>query len=321
MAIVTLRELLDAAGRGGYGVGAFGISNMEQARAIADATIETQSPVIVMLSHKSIQYAGARYLAHLARAVAEECEGLAVCVHLDHGTTYEACIEAIDLGCSSVMIDASLMPDGRTPASYEHNVETTARVVEAARARGVSVEGELGTLGSIDAARDGQLAQLTDPAQAEDFVERTGVDALAVAIGTSHGAYKFDRPPGADLLAMDVIEEIHRRLPETHLVMHGASSVPPELIEEVNRHGGELRPTFGVPIEELQRGIAAGVRKINVDTDGRLAMTAAVRRALVERPGDYDPRVWLAPTIDAMREVVAARMRQFGQAGHGRDIA
>jgi fructose-bisphosphate aldolase class II len=242
-----------------------------------------------------------------------------VVLHQDHGNSPETCISAIDLGFTSVMMDGSLLEDGKTPADFDHNVQVTREVVDYAHARGVSVEGELGTLGGIeDGVGSGEI-HLTDPDQAVDFVELTGVDALAVAIGTSHGAYKFSRAPDRSVLAIDLVEQIHDRLPQTHLVMHGSSSVPKELVDEINRYGGSIRPTWGVPIPEIQQGIRHGVRKINVDTDSRLAITGAIRKAFAESPEEFDPRSYLGPARNEMRRVVAERMMQFGQAGHAAD--
>jgi fructose-bisphosphate aldolase class II len=238
-----------------------------------------------------------------------------VALHLDHGNEPATCFSAIEQGFTSVMMDGSLLADGKTPSDFEYNVRVTREVVERAHESGVTVEGELGTLGGIEDGHGSGEVHLTDPDQAVEFVERTGIDALAVAIGTSHGAYKFSRPPDGQVLAMHLIEEIHRRLPDTHLVMHGSSSVPKSLVDEINRYGGELKPTWGVPVEEIQQGIKHGVRKINVDTDARLAMTGAIRKVFAEDPGEFDPRKYLSPARDAMKAVYAERMQQFGQAG------
>ncbi|HET9719150.1 MAG TPA: ketose-bisphosphate aldolase [Solirubrobacteraceae bacterium] len=319
MPLVSMRQLLDEAARGGYGVGAFNVNNMEQIQGIMEAARETASPVIVQASRGARSYAGDRFLLHLMLAAAEEYPEVPVALHQDHGNSPETCMSAIDLGFTSVMMDGSLLEDGRTVADYEYNVAVTREVVEYAHARGVTVEGELGTLGGIEDGVGSGEVHLTDPAQAEDFVERTGIDALAVAIGTSHGAYKFSRRPDGQILAMSLIEEIHRRLPDTHLVMHGSSSVPQALIDRINAAGGSMRAAFGVPVEEIQTGIRHGVRKVNVDTDGRLAITAAVREALAEDPADFDPRRFTRAARDGMRAVVAERMRQFGQAGHAND--
>lgn len=319
MPLVSMRQLLDEAARGGYGVGAFNVTNMEQIQGIMEAARETRSPVIVQASRGARSYAGDGFLYHLMLAASEAYAEIPVALHQDHGNSPETCISAIDLGFTSVMMDGSLMPDGRTVSDYEYNVAVTREVVEYAHARGVTVEGELGTLGGIEDGVGSGEVHLTDPEQAIDFVTRTGIDALAVAIGTSHGAYKFRRRPDGQILAMGVIEEIHRRLPDTHLVMHGSSSVPQELIDRINAAGGNMAPAFGVPVEEIQQGIRHGVRKVNVDTDGRLAITAAVREALLAEPSNFDPRLFTRASRDGMRNVVAERMRQFGQAGHAAD--
>jgi fructose-bisphosphate aldolase class II len=278
-----------------------------------------KAPVILQCSRGALAYAGKNYVRHLVLAAAESAPEIPIVLHLDHGDRPETCLDAIELGFTSVMMDGSLLADGKTPSDYAYNVDVTRRVVEAAHAKGVSVEGELGTLGGIEDGHGSGEVHLTDPDQAVDFVEKTGVDALAVAIGTSHGAYKFTAPPTGEVLAMDLIEEIHRRLPDTHLVMHGSSSVPKHLVDHINAHGGHIRPTWGVPVEEIQQGIRHGVRKINVDTDLRLAMTGAIREVLSEDPGEFDPRSYLKEARAAMRDVVAERMRQFGQAGHAGD--
>jgi fructose-bisphosphate aldolase class II len=319
MPLVSMRQLLDEAALGGYGVGAFNVNNMEQIQGIMDAAQETASPVIVQASRGARAYAGDRFLLHLMLAAAEEYPEIPVALHQDHGNSPQTCISAIDLGFTSVMMDGSLHADGATMADYEYNIEVTREVVEYAHARGVTVEGELGTLGGIEDGVGSGEVHLTDPEQAVDFVQRTGIDALAVAIGTSHGAYKFSRRPDGETLAMGVIEEIHARLPETHLVMHGSSSVPAELIERINAAGGAMRPAFGVPVEEIQQGIRHGVRKVNIDTDGRLAITAAVREAVRDNPSDFDPRTFTRASRHGMMAVVAERMRQFGQAGHAGD--
>jgi fructose-bisphosphate aldolase, class II len=319
MALVALRQLLDEAAVGKYGVGAFNVNNLEQIQAIMEAADETESPVIVQASRGARAYTNDVFLIAMMRAAADLYPTIPVALHQDHGNSPETCISAIDLGFTSVMMDGSLLADGKTPADFDYNVRVTSEVVEYAHARGVSVEGELGTLGGIeDDVGSGEI-HLTDPDQAVEFVERTGVDALAVAIGTSHGAYKFTRPPDAEVLAMDLIEEIHERLPGVHLVMHGSSSVPAHLVDEINRYGGEIRQTWGVPVEEIQSGIRHGVRKINVDTDSRLAMTGAIRKVLSESPEEFDPRSYLTEARKAMQETVAERMVQFGQAGHAGD--
>src|SRR5918992_750682 len=319
MALVTMRQLLDEAANGGYGVGAFNVNNLEQVQAIMEAARETGSPVIIQASRGARKYANDRFLYHLMEAATEVYPEISVALHQDHGNSPETCKSAIDLGFTSVMMDGSLMDDGKTPADFEYNVRVTREVVEMAHEVGVTVEGELGTLGGIEDGVGSGEVHLTDPDQAVDFVERTGIDALAVAIGTSHGAYKFPRRPDGQILAMRLIEEIHRRLPHTHLVMHGSSSVPASLIERINAAGGRMAPAFGVPVEEIQLGIRHGVRKVNVDTDGRLAITAAAREALAAEPGEFDPRHVTRACREAMRDVVAERMRQFGQAGHARD--
>lgn len=319
MALVSMRQLLDEAARGGYGVGAFNVNNMEQIQGIMEAARETRSPVIVQASRGARSYAGDRFLYHLMLAAAEHYPEIPVALHQDHGNSPRTCMSAIDLGFTSVMMDGSLMEDARTVADYEYNVQVTREVVGYAHARGVTVEGELGTLGGIEDGTGSGEVHLTDPDQAVDFVARTGIDALAVAIGTSHGAYKFTRPPDGETLAMGLIEEIHRRLPDTHLVMHGSSSVPAALIDTINAHGGHMAPAYGVPVAEIQQGIRHGVRKVNVDTDGRLAITAGVRRALAQAPEDFDPRHFNRAARDGMKAIVAERMVQFGQAGHAGD--
>jgi fructose-bisphosphate aldolase class II len=319
MPLVSMRQLLDEAAAGGYGVGAFNVNNMEQIQALFEAAAETRSPVVVQASRGARSYTNDRFLIHLMQAAVELYPDVPVALHQDHGNSPETCLSAVEQGFTSVMMDGSLLEDGKTPSDFEYNVRVTKEVVDAAHAVGVTVEGELGTLGGIEDGHGSGEVHLTDPDQAVEFVERTGIDALAVAIGTSHGAYKFTKPPTGDVLAMELIEEIHRRLPDTHLVMHGSSSVPKHLVDEVNRYGGEIRETWGVPVEEIQRGIQHGVRKINVDTDARLAMTGAVRKALAEAPGEFDPRHYLKPAREAMKAIYVERMTQFGQAGHAGD--
>jgi len=320
--LVSMRQLLDEAAQGGYGVGAFNVNNMEQIQAIMEAARETRSPAIVQASRGARSYAQDLYLYHLMLAATELYPEIPLVLHLDHGNSVETCKSAIDLGFTSVMMDGSLMPDGKTPSSFEYNVGATRKVVEMAHARGVTVEGEIGVLGGIEdghgAGLDG-LSHVTDPEQAAEFVAQTGVDALAIAIGTSHGAYKFAKKPTGEVLKMDRLIEIHQRLPKTHLVMHGSSSVPKELQDIINQYGGKLRPTFGVPVEEIQLGIKNGVRKVNVDTDNRLAITGAIRKVFIETPEKFDPRDYLKPAREAMKKVVAERMTQFGQAGHAGD--
>jgi len=324
MPLVTLRQLLDEAAKGGYGVGAFNVNNMEQIQSIMEAARETKSPVIVQASRGARSYSQDRFLYHLMLAATELYPEIPVALHLDHGNSPETCKSAIDMGFTSVMMDGSLMPDGKTPSTFDYNIETTRKVVELAHAKGVTVEGEIGVLGGIEdghGAGVDALAHVTDPAQAEEFVKKTGVDALAIAIGTSHGAYKFTRKPTGDILKMDILIQIHKRLPKTHLVMHGSSSVPKELQDIINQYGGKLKQTWGVPVEEIQLGIKNGVRKINVDTDSRLAITGAIRKVFVEKPEEFDPRSYLKPAREAMKKVVAERMTQFGQAGHAGDYA
>jgi fructose-bisphosphate aldolase class II len=317
--LATLRQVLDEAAAGGYGVGAFNVNNMEQVQGIVGAAQEVQAPVILQVSRGALAYAGRHYVRHLILAAAETAPEIPIVLHLDHGDNPETCFDAIELGFTSVMMDGSLLADGKTPSDYAYNVEVTRRVVETAHARGVSVEGELGTLGGIEDGHGSGQVHLTDPEQAVDFVEQTGVDALAVAIGTSHGAYKFTQKPSGEVLAMHLIEEIHRKLPGTHMVMHGSSSVPRSLVDRINAAGGNLESTFGVPVEEIQQGIRHGVRKVNVDTDGRLAITAALRETLNAHPSEFDPRTFFKPVREAQQQVVAERLTQFGAAGHAGD--
>jgi fructose-bisphosphate aldolase, class II len=322
MPMVSMRQLLDEAAKGGYGVGAFNVNNMEQIQAIMEAARETKSPVIIQASRGARSYTNDRFLYHLMLAATEVYPEIPVALHQDHGNSPETCKSAIDMGFTSVMMDGSLMADGKTPSTFEYNVKVTRDVVDYAHERGVTVEGELGCLGGIEDGHGADLdalAHLTDPNQAVEFVERTGIDALAVAIGTSHGAYKFSKKPTGEVLVMKRIEEIHRNLPTTHLVMHGSSSVPQDLQDVINKYGGKMRPTFGVPVEEIQKGIRNGVRKINVDTDNRMAMTGAIRKVFIEKPEAFDPRDYMKPARDAMKEVVKARMIAFGQAGHAGD--
>jgi fructose-bisphosphate aldolase class II len=322
MPLVSMRQILDEAAKGGYGVGAFNVNNMEQIQAIMEAARETKSPVIIQASRGARAYAQDRYLYHLMLAAVELYPEIPIAMHQDHGNSPQTCISAIDMGFTSVMMDGSLMEDGKTPSTFEYNVRVTKEVVEYAHARGVTVEGEIGTLGGIEdghGAGGTGLEHLTDPDQAAEFVKLTGVDALAIAIGTSHGAYKFSKKPTGETLKMDRLIEIHKRIPDVHLVMHGSSSVPKELQDIINQYGGKLKPTWGVPIEEIQLGIKNGVRKINVDTDNRLAMTGAIRKVLFEQPEKFDPRDYLKPAREAMKKVVAERMVQFGQAGHAGD--
>jgi fructose-bisphosphate aldolase class II len=322
MPLVSMRQLLDEAAKGGYGVGAFNVNNMEQIQAIMEAARETQSPVIIQASRGARSYSQDKFLYHLMLAATELYPEIPLVMHLDHGNSVATCKSAIDLGFTSVMMDGSLLEDGKTPATFEQNVEVTREVVKMAHDKGVTVEGEIGVLGGIEdghGAGGSGLDHVTDPDQAVEFVEKTGVDALALAIGTSHGAYKFSKKPDGSVLKMDILIEIHKRLPNVHLVMHGSSSVPKELQDIVNQYGGKLKPTWGVPVEEIQLGIRNGVRKINVDTDNRLAITGAIRKVFAETPEKFDPRDYLKPAREAMKKVVAQRMSQFGQAGHAGD--
>ena len=332
MALISMRQLLDHAAENGYGVPAFNVNNLEQMRAIMAAADQTNSPVIVQASAGARKYAGAPFLRHLILAAIEEFPHIPVCMHQDHGTSPAICQRSIQLGFSSVMMDGSLMEDGKTPADYEYNVDVTRRVVEMAHACGVSVEGELGVLGSLETGmageEDGVGAEgvlskeqlLTDPDEAADFVEKTGVDALAIACGTSHGAYKFTRPPTGDILAIDQIKAIHKRIPNTHLVMHGSSSVPQEWLKVINEFGGEIPETYGVPVEQIVEGIKNGVRKVNIDTDLRLASTGAIRRFMAENPSEFDPRKYLAQSVKAMQDIVVDRYEAFGTAGNADKI-
>ena len=332
MARITLRQLLDHAAEHSYGVPAFNISNMEQGLAIMAAAKASNAPVILQASRGARAYAGDRVLARLIDGLCEMYPEIPVCMHLDHGNNLATCATAIQNGFTSVMMDGSLKADGKTPADYAYNRDITAEVVRMAHACGVSVEGELGVLGSLETGmgdqEDGHGATekldesqlLTDPEEAQRFVAETGVDALAIAMGTSHGAYKFTRKPDGNILAMHVIEEIHRRLPNTHLVMHGSSSVPEDLQAIINSYGGDIRSTWGVPVEEIQRGIRSGVRKVNIDTDNRLAMTAAIRKTLAEEPEEFDPRKYMKPAMAMMQDVCRQRFEAFGTAGHADKI-
>jgi fructose-bisphosphate aldolase class II len=326
-----MRQILDEAAKGGYGVGAFNVNNMEQIQAIMEAANDTNSPVIIQASRGALKYSKMIYLKKLMEAAAEEYPHIPVAVHLDHGNSIETLQEAIDLGFTSVMMDGSLGEDGKTPNTYEQNVEITRKAVELAHPLGITVEGELGCLGGIEDGHGAGLSDeeiashLTDPVQAEDFVKQTGLDALAVAIGTSHGAYKSGRkdPKTGEILppalAMERIHEIHKRMPNCHMVMHGSSSVPKELVDLINQYGGKMPGTFGIPVEQIQDGIKHGVRKINVDTDSRLAITGAIRKVMWEKPEKFDPRDYLKPARDAAYQVYLARMKAFGQAGHATD--
>ena len=320
--LLSMRQVLDEAAKGGYGVGAFNVNNLEQIQAIMEAARQTKAPVIIQASRGARAYANDRFLYHIMIAATEIYPEIPTVLHLDHGNSFETCKSAIDTGFTSVMMDGSLTADGKTPSTFEYNVDVTRKVVEAAHAKGVTVEGEIGVLGGIEdghGAGGSGLEHVTDPEQAAKFVELTGVDALAIAIGTSHGAYKFSRKPDGAVLKMDRLIEIHNRLPKVHLVMHGSSCVPQDLQDVINKYGGKLRPTWGVPVEEIQLGIRNGVRKVNVDTDNRLAITGAIRKVFAETPEKFDPRDYMKPAREAMQKVVAQRMTQFGQAGHAGD--
>ncbi len=332
MALISMRQMLDHAAEFGYGVPAFNVNNLEQMRAIMEAADQTDSPVMVQASAGARKYAGAPFLRHLILAAIEEFPHIPVVMHQDHGTSPAICQRSIQLGFSSVMMDGSLGVDGKTPTTYEYNVDVTRKTVEMAHACGVSVEGELGCLGSLETGEageedgigaEGKLSMeqmLTDPEEAADFVKKTNVDALAIAIGTSHGAYKFTRPPTGDVLAISRIKEIHARIPNTHLVMHGSSSVPQEWLKVINQFGGEIPETYGVPVEEICEGIKHGVRKVNIDTDLRLAATGAIRRNMSEATSNFDPRKYLAASVTAMKEICIARYEAFGTAGNASKI-
>lgn len=332
MTRITLRQLLDHAAEHGYGVPAFNINNMEQGLAIMEAAAATSSPVIIQASRGARAYANDIVLSKLIEALIELYPDIPVCMHLDHGNSGATCFTVLQYGFSSVMMDGSLEADAKTPASYDYNVAITSKVGEVAHAVGASVEGELGVLGSLEHGsgekEDGHGAEgklrreqlLTDPDQAVDFVTQTKVDALAIAMGTSHGAYKFTRKPDGEILSMRVVEAIHSKLPNIHLVMHGSSSVPQELQDRFNSFGGAMRQTYGVPVEEIVRGIKHGVRKVNIDTDCRIAITAELRRVAQEKPGEFDPRKFLKPAMEAMREVCRQRFEQFSTAGNAQKI-
>jgi fructose-bisphosphate aldolase, class II len=329
MALVSLRQLLDHAAEHEYGVPAFNINNMEQIQAIMAAAAETDSPVILQASAGARKYAGEPFLRHMVQAAVETWPTIPVVMHQDHGASPAVCQASIRSGFTSVMMDGSLTDDMKTPASYNYNVDVTRRVVAMAHAVGVSVEGELGCLGSLESGTageedgsgaEGKLSReqlLTDPDQAADFVAQTGVDALAIAIGTSHGAYKFSRKPTGDILAIDRISDIQRRVPGTHLVMHGSSSVPQEWLAIIREHGGDIKETYGVPLEEIRKGIRHGVRKVNIDTDIRLAMTGAIRRTVAKNRSEFDPRKLFKDAMTAAKEICKVRFEAFGSAGHG----
>jgi fructose-bisphosphate aldolase class II len=332
MALVSMRELLDHAAVNTYGIPAFNVNNLEQVNAIMQAADEVNAPVIMQASAGARKYAGEGFLKHLIQAAVESYPHIPVVMHQDHGQNPDVCAGAIRLGFSSVMMDGSLMADGKTIADYDYNVDVTRKVVDMAHVKGITVEGELGCLGSLETMKgdkeDGHGTDaimtreqlLTDPEQAADFVKRTQIDALAIAIGTSHGAYKFTRKPTGDILAIERIQEIHRRIPNTHLVMHGSSSVPQDLLAIIREYGGDMKETYGVPVEEIQKAIKFGVRKINIDTDIRLAMTAAVRKFMTENPAKFDPREWLKPATAAARAICKQRYIEFGCEGQASKI-
>ena len=332
MALISLRQLLDYAAENDFGMPAFNVNNMEQVHAIMQAADESNSPVIMQGSAGARSYAGEPFLRHLISAAIEQYPHIPIVMHQDHGSEPAVCLRSIQSGFSSVMMDGSLMSDMKTPSSYEYNVDVTKTVVDMAHAGGVSVEGELGCLGSLETGEmgeedghgaEGKLSMdqlLTDPQEAKDFVEKTNVDALAIAIGTSHGAYKFTRPPTGDILAIERIKEIHAVIPNTHLVMHGSSSVPQDWLEIINTHGGDMGETYGVPVEEIQEGIKHGVRKVNIDTDLRMASTGAIRKHLHDNPSNFDPRKFLKASTEAMKDICKARYEAFGCAGHASKI-
>ncbi|MEC5384654.1 class II fructose-bisphosphate aldolase [Uliginosibacterium sp. H3] len=332
MALVSMRQLLDHAAENSYGLPAFNVNNLEQVTAIMEAAAELDSPVIMQASAGARKYAGEAFLRHLISAAVEAYPNIPVVMHQDHGQSPAVCMAAIKSGFSSVMMDGSLLEDGKTPSSYEYNVAVSQEVVKFSHSIGVTVEAELGCLGSLETGMAGEedgigaegkldhASMLTDPEQAVDFVNRTQCDALAIAIGTSHGAYKFTRKPTGDILAIDLIKRIHARLPNTHLVMHGSSSVPQDLLAIIRAHGGDIGETYGVPVEEIVEGIKYGVRKVNIDTDIRLAMTAAIRKYMVENPSKFDPRDYLKPAREAAKLIVKARFEAFGCAGQASKI-
>ncbi|MFA7095725.1 MAG: class II fructose-bisphosphate aldolase [Gammaproteobacteria bacterium] len=332
MALISLRQLLDHAAEYGYGLPAFNVNNMEQIQAIMQAADALDAPVIVQASAGARSYAGEPFLRHLMHAAVEMYPHIPICVHQDHGASPAVCFRSIQSGFTSVMMDGSLMEDAKTPSTYEYNVNVTRHVVELAHACGVSVEGELGCLGSLETGKageeDGVGAEgtldhsqlLTDPDEAADFVKKTKVDALAIAIGTSHGAYKFTRPPTGAVLRIDRIKEIHARIPNTHLVMHGSSSVPQEWLKIINEFGGDMGETYGVPVEEIVEGIKHGVRKVNIDTDLRMASTGAIRKFMAENRKEFDPRKYLRAASKAMSEICKARYEAFGAAGQASKI-
>jgi fructose-bisphosphate aldolase, class II len=332
MALVSMRELLDHAAANGYGIPAFNVNNLEQVQAVMSAADEVGAPVILQASAGARKYAGEAFIKHLIQAAAEMYPHIPLVMHQDHGTSVKVCRGAIDLGFGSVMMDGSLMEDGKTPASFDYNVDVTRQVVDMAHQYGVTVEGELGCLGNLETGEAGEedgigaegkldhSQMLTDPEEAATFVKATQLDALAIAIGTSHGAYKFSRKPTGDILAISRVKEIHARIPNTHLVMHGSSSVPQDLLDIINQYGGKMKQTYGVPVEEIQEAIKHGVRKINIDTDIRMAMTGAVRKFLAENPDKFDAREWLKPAREAAKAICKQRYLQFGCEGQGAKI-
>ena len=332
MALVSMRELLDHAAANGYGIPAFNVNNLEQVQAVMEAAKEVGAPVILQASAGARKYAGEPFIKHLIQAAAEMYPHIPLVMHQDHGTSPEICQGALNLGFGSVMMDGSLMSDGKTPASFEYNVDVTQKVVAMAHKIGATVEGELGCLGNLETGEAGEedgvgaegkldhSQMLTDPEEAAQFVKATQLDALAIAIGTSHGAYKFSRPPTGDILAISRVKEIHARIPNTHLVMHGSSSVPQDLLAIINQYGGKMKETYGVPVSEIQEAIKYGVRKINIDTDIRLAMTGAVRKFLAENPDKFDAREWLKPARAAAQQICKQRYIEFGCEGQGAKI-
>ena len=332
MALVSMRELLDHAASNGYGIPAFNVNNLEQVQAVMSAADEVGAPVILQASAGARKYAGENFIKHLIQAAVETWPHIPLVMHQDHGQSPAICKGAIDLGFGSVMMDGSLKEDGKTPADFDYNVRVTREVVDMAHKVGVTVEGELGCLGSLETGEAGEEdgvgaagklshdQMLTDPEEAAKFVQATQLDALAIAIGTSHGAYKFTRPPTGDVLAINRVKEINARIPNTHLVMHGSSSVPQELLAIIREFGGQMKETYGVPVSEIQEAIKHGVRKVNIDTDLRLASTGAIRRMMAEHPSEFDPRKFFAKTIDAMRDICIARYEAFGTAGNASKI-
>jgi len=332
MSLISMRQLLDHAAENTYGVPAFNVNNLEQIRAIMEGASEMNSPVIMQASAGARKYAGAKFIKSMIEAAVEEFSNIPIVMHQDHGATPDDCKKCMDLGFSSVMMDGSLLADQKTPSDFNYNIEVTKKTVDIAHPIGVSVEGELGCLGSLETGmgekEDGVGAEgvltreqlLTDPDEAAEFVKATQVDSLAIAIGTSHGAYKFSRPPTGEVLAIERIKEINKRIPNTHLVMHGSSSVPKDLLEIINNNGGKIKETYGVPVKEIQEGIKHGVRKVNIDTDLRLASTAAIREFFVKDPSQFDPRKYLIETIKGMKKIVIERLESFGTAGNASKI-